>query len=163
MPTTLDSFTKSASIADTDRLVGFANTNSGGERSWPFSALKNAVLSSNATLGIAKAWVIFDGSFANSPFTAANGGIIASHNVDSVTDNGNGDYTVNFANGTMSNTNYMAIGYPMDQTQNYRPGVLYEGPTNIRTTSQYQVYVFEPYQNTLWNSARVQVVFYGGN
>jgi hypothetical protein len=108
MPTTLDSFTKSSSIADTDRLVGYTNTNSGGERSWPFSALKNAVAT---TVGpsVAKAWVNFNGQFGTSPFTTTNGGIRDSYNISSITDNGTGDYTINFGT-ALSNSNYSVVG-----------------------------------------------------
>ena len=45
--------------------------------------------------GRAKAWVHFDGTFGTSPFTVGNGGIFDSFNVSSVTDNGEGKYTVN--------------------------------------------------------------------
>lgn len=58
---------------------------------------------------LAKAWVNFNGLFATSPFTEANGGIRASLNVDSVTDNGTGDYTVNFTN-PFPNKNYAWAG-----------------------------------------------------
>ena len=59
--------------------------------------------------GRAKAWVNFDGTFGTSPFTEANDGIRDSFNVTSVTDNGTGDYTVNFDN-AMSNSNYSVAG-----------------------------------------------------
>jgi hypothetical protein len=55
--------------------------------------------------GSAKAWVNFNGTFGSSPFTIANGGIRAAFNVSSVTDNGTGDYTVNFAT-AMPDANY---------------------------------------------------------
>ena len=57
----------------------------------------------------AKAWVNFDGTFGTSPFTVANGGIRAAGNVSSVTDNGTGDYTINFTN-AMPDANYSAVG-----------------------------------------------------
>ena len=58
---------------------------------------------------VAKAWVNFDGAFASSPFTEANGGIRDSHNVTSVTDRGTGRYTVNFTT-AMASTDYVAAG-----------------------------------------------------
>ena len=58
--------------------------------------------------GRAKAWVNFDGTFATSPYTTANGGIRDSYNVDSVTDNGTGLYVVNFTSGALANANYIA-------------------------------------------------------
>ena len=57
---------------------------------------------------LAKAWVNFDGTFGTSPFTTANGGIRSAFNVSSVTDNGTGDYTVNFSS-AMSNANYCPV------------------------------------------------------
>jgi hypothetical protein len=127
------------------------------------SANTTSFVATSSSPMVPRAWAIFNGTFASSPFTVANGGILAAYNISSVTRNSQGDYTLNFASGAMNNTNYMVIGYPMDATQNYRPGVLYEGPNNIRTTSQFQVYVFETYNNTLWDSARIQVLIYGGN
>lgn len=54
----------------------------------------------NCIQGSAKAWVNFNGTG-----TVA---IRASHNVSSITDNGTGDYTVNFTN-AMPNANYAAF------------------------------------------------------
>jgi len=54
----------------------------------------------NAIHGSAKAWVNFDGTG-----TVA---IRASYNVSSITDNGTGDYTVNFTT-AMSDANYSAF------------------------------------------------------
>lgn len=51
---------------------------------------------------IAKAWVNFDG-------TTSPGTIRSSYNVSSVTKNGTGDYTVNFAT-AMANANYSVLG-----------------------------------------------------
>lgn len=59
----------------------------------------------NVINGSAKAWVNFDGTFGTSPFTVANGGIRAAFNVSSVTDNGTGNYTVNFTN-AFADTNF---------------------------------------------------------
>lgn len=56
--------------------------------------------------GRAKAWVHFDG-------TSNTGGscdVYDSYNVSSVTDNGTGDYTVNFTSGVLSNANYCITG-----------------------------------------------------
>ena len=56
--------------------------------------------------GRAKAWVNFDGTFGTSPFTEANNGIRDAFNVSSVTDNGQGDYTVTMTT-AMSTTTYV--------------------------------------------------------
>ena len=56
--------------------------------------------------GAAKAWVHYDGS---SGTTGQNDTTIrSSYNVSSVTNNGTGDYTVNFTN-NMANANYAAL------------------------------------------------------
>jgi hypothetical protein len=55
----------------------------------------------NGMSGIAKAWVNFNGTG-----TVA---IRGSFNVSSITDNGTGNYTVNFTT-AMPNTNYSAVG-----------------------------------------------------
>jgi hypothetical protein len=55
----------------------------------------------NGMTGIAKAWVNFNGTG-----TVA---IRASFNVSSITDNGTGDYTVNFTT-AMPNVNYSLVG-----------------------------------------------------
>jgi hypothetical protein len=64
----------------------------------------------NAPRGIAAAWVNFDGT-----------GTVAirdSENVGSITDNGTGDYTVNFTN-PLSNGNYSAVGTSQRFTQTF--------------------------------------------
>jgi hypothetical protein len=55
----------------------------------------------NTVVGLAKAWVIFDGSTST---------ILSSSNVSSVTSNGLGQYTINITNGTFSTANYIAFG-----------------------------------------------------
>ena len=69
-------------------------------------SFQNSSGTENGTL--CRAFVNFDGTFASSPFTIANGGIRASGNVSSVTDNGTGDYTVNFTN-ALADANYAVI------------------------------------------------------
>ena len=56
--------------------------------------------------GRAKAWVHFDGTTN----TGGSCDIYDSYNVSSVTDNGTGDYTVNFTGGVLSNANYCVTG-----------------------------------------------------
>ena len=60
----------------------------------------------------AKAWVNFDGSFATSPFTEANGGIRDSFNVIVllITDLGTGHYDVNFTKTVLLYANYAWAG-----------------------------------------------------
>jgi hypothetical protein len=61
----------------------------------------NSTSATNCIQGSAKAWVNFNGTG-----TVA---IRGSFNVSSITDNGTGDYTVNFTT-AMPNTNYVAVG-----------------------------------------------------
>ena len=56
--------------------------------------------------GRAKAWVHFDGTTN----TGGSCDVYDSYNVSSVTDNGTGDYTVNFTSGVLSNANYCVTG-----------------------------------------------------
>ena len=69
------------------------------------NAVTAAKLGADQASGLAKAWVNFNGTFATSPFNIANGGIRASFNVSSITDNGIGDYTVTFTT-AMVDANY---------------------------------------------------------
>lgn len=63
--------------------------------------ITNAKLDSTTRLRIAKAWVNFNG-------TTSPGTIRSSYNVSSVTKNGTGDYTVNFAT-ALADTNYSPV------------------------------------------------------
>ena len=75
---------------------------------------------------LVKAYVSFDGT-TNS---GGNCSIYDSFNVDSVSDNGTGDYTVNFTGGTFSNGNYCisgSISFGTTQSRNI---------LNVATTAQ---------------------------
>lgn len=61
----------------------------------------NSTSATNPILGSAKAWVNFNGTGAVA--------IRSSYNVSSITDNGTGNYTVNFTN-AMPNANYAVTG-----------------------------------------------------
>ena len=65
------------------------------------NAVTTAKLGSAEASGLAKAWVNFNGTG-----TVA---IRASYNVSSITDNGTGDYTVNFTT-ALADANYAAVG-----------------------------------------------------
>ena len=82
-------------IVDTDMLASSAVTTA----KISDSQITEAKLASDPQQGIAKAWINFDGGAA----TIGTGR--DSFNVASVTDNGTGDYTVNFTN-AMANANY---------------------------------------------------------
>jgi hypothetical protein len=67
----------------------------------------NSTSATNCIQGSAKAWVNFNGTG-----TVA---IRASYNVSSITDNGTGDYTVNFTN-ALANANYSASCASVEDT-----------------------------------------------
>ena len=79
----------------------------------------NSTSSTNCIQGSAKAWVNFDGTG-----TVA---IRASYNVSSITDNGTGDYTVNFTN-ALVDANYAVAG--LSAPNNGRFLSLYNGTYN---------------------------------
>jgi hypothetical protein len=85
----------------------------------------------NGMTGIAKAWVNFNGTG-----TVA---IRSSFNVSSITDNGTGDYTINFTT-AFADTNYSFVGFTRSDgtsaTNNY---ILNANSTSTKTTSALQV------------------------
>jgi hypothetical protein len=88
----------------------------------------------NGMTGIAKAWVNFDGT--------GTPAIRASFNVSSITDNGTGDYTVNFTT-AMPNANYAVAGIAMYPTSTNSHFVSY-GDSNgaagtLPTTSAFRL------------------------
>lgn len=83
-------------------------------------------LGTNEQKQICKAWVNFNG-------TTSPGTIRSSYNVSSVTKNGTGDYTVNFAT-SMTDANYSAVGSgSTDSTASYQQTVTFD------TTGSYSV------------------------
>jgi len=75
----------------------------------------NSSTSEEIFQGRAKAWVTFDGSFGSSPFTEANGGILNSFNVSSITDESTGHFVINFAN-SLANSNYAIVATATNYT-----------------------------------------------
>ena len=87
--------------------------------------------------GLAKAWVNFNGTG-----TVA---IRASFNVSSITDNGTGNYTVNFTN-AMTDANYSATwGYTPDAM--YFSGSAATRVVNIYTQSASNLVIYSGYQD----------------
>lgn len=80
----------------------------------------------------AKAWVIFDGS--------GTPAILASYNVASITDNGVGDYTVNFTN-SFSSADYAIAGVVGNASAAASTRLLEVSTTNLPTTSACRVFV----------------------
>jgi hypothetical protein len=96
MPTTIDSagITFNDTTSLTSANIGTAQLVNG--------SVTASKLGTNEQKQICKAWVNFDG-------TTSPGTIRSSYNVSSVTKNGTGDYTVNFAT-AMADANYTLYG-----------------------------------------------------
>jgi hypothetical protein len=62
----------------------------------------NSTSATNCIQGSAKAWINFNGT--------GTPAIRASYNVSSITDNGTGDYTINFTN-AFADINYSTVGF----------------------------------------------------
>jgi len=95
----------------------------------------NSTTTEQISKGRAKAWVNFDGTFGTSPFTEANGGIRDAFNVSSVTDNGQGDYTVTMTT-AMSTTTYVVQATSGDTATGAIRGA---GVCNSLTTTTFRV------------------------
>ena len=93
------------------------------------STTGNTVPIATVVSGTAKAWVNFNGTG-----TVA---IRSSFNVSSITDNGTGDYTVNFTN-AMPDTNYVTLS--MCSTDSDNPTIVnLQGTTGSATTSSIRI------------------------
>jgi hypothetical protein len=87
----------------------------------------------SAPIYACRAWVNFNGT--GTPAIRASG------NVSSITDNGTGDYTVNFTN-AMPNANYSIVGTAGALGQGNNPYVVMENSSTARTTSACRIYIF---------------------
>jgi hypothetical protein len=93
------------------------------DESVTFGKLSNsATEADNVQKRTAKAWVNFNGTFGTSPFTEANGGIRASYNVSSITDNGAGNYTINFTT-IMPSADYAVVANHSSLAGDSRQGI----------------------------------------
>ena len=110
------------------------------------AATGNVVLDSTA--GICRAWVNFNGTG-----TVA---IRASYNVSSITDNGTGDYTVNFTN-ALADANYAFAGSGVNEAIN--TNVVTSNPTTARTTTALRITVCLP-NNSVGDASIVNVAVF---
>lgn len=97
------------------------------------------------------AWVNFNGS-----------GVVAirdSFNVSSITDNGTGDYTVNFTT-AMANANYAPAGWVRDMGTT-RAVSLCSRSTDIKTTAAIQVVAIQD-NSSFVDSTEISVIIFGG-
>ena len=104
---------------------------------------------------IAKAWVYFDGT------AAAASMIQGSYNISSITDNGTGDYQINFST-NMSDTNYSAVGSFGDtgSTSNVTGCVRYYGALSTAHTKISVNYTYDGGRH-FYDYSRVYVLFFG--
>ena len=108
---------------------------------------------------LARAWVNFNG--------VGTVAIRDSFNVSSITDNGTGDYTVNFTN-PMSNTNYCLQlsatddGTGGNQADGYAYGVWKRGANSTAlTTSSARIQVGYAANEVLYDQSHVMVTIFG--
>ncbi len=125
------------------------------------NAVSTSKLATNTQKGIAKAWVNFDGTTN----TSGSCTMRDSFNVNSVTDNGTGDYTVNFLSGTLSDGNYAvaaSVAFEGNQSRNIlnvavTPGTGYTAPT----TSALRMEVVNYGNGNAWDADAVSIVVFG--
>ena len=110
--------------------------------------------------GAAKAWVNFNG-------TGANATIRDSFNVDSVTDNAIGDYTITLTN-ALGNSNYCLQvsanddGTGSNMADGYSYGAWKRGANSTTlTTSSARIQLGYPTNQTLYDLTHIMVTFFG--
>jgi hypothetical protein len=87
----------------------------------------------NGMTGIAKAWVNFDGT--------GTPAIRGSFNVSSITDNGTGDYTINFTT-VMPNSNYAGVVTSGQASDGTNLWVCTKNANAVPTTSAWRIVIF---------------------
>lgn len=101
--------------------------------------------------GIPKAWIVFNGT--------GTPAIIASYNVSSITDNGVGDYTINFTT-AFASTNYACIGSAR-YTAAGVAGLFGYSSGTTKTTSAMRIGVSVSTSGGALDSAEIAAAFYG--
>jgi len=109
-------------------------------------------MDSNLNNGSAKAWISFDGG---SITTGTMNGVDSSFNISSITDNGVGNYTINFDT-NMDNDNY-AVSVSSDSSYDYY-GVW--ANVHVKTASSVRV-IFRKYSTTSFDPDLVSVIIFG--
>lgn len=118
---------------DTSGQVTIAAPAVAGTTTLTLPATTGTVLN-DATVGVCRAWVNFNGTG-----TVA---IRASFNVTNITDNGTGEYTVNFTT-AMSDANYSVVSIGTSDAINYTANVQIKNSSALATGSvQIQCYEY---------------------
>ena len=132
---------------DTVNVVGTLQNNGSAVTSYTNSdALSLFNASGSAPVYACRAWVNFNGTGT----VAING----NGNVSSITDNGVGDYTVNFTT-AMSDTNYSVVATKQNTATNVSSGIA--EITANRATSSVRITTFENANSTDSNNVSVAV------
>lgn len=136
-----NTFTEGTSLSLTDRIVGFSDTNFGGERKWSFQTfLNNITTKSPSTV---KAWICYRPQIQT---------IDSQFNVSGIVRNSAGLYTITFAT-PFSNNKYAVAGQVSDDNNDFTSGGGYEAWTiatnynHIREAGRFQF-------STTWSSAK---------
>lgn len=103
----------------------------------------------SAPIYACRAWVNFNGTG-----TVA---IRASGNVSSITDNGTGNYTVNFTT-AIPDTNYSLCGMTRDAEDDFPGLVIGRNLSSVKTISSSQIHTF--YQATAYDIPECNVMFF---
>ncbi|MDF1687312.1 MAG: hypothetical protein P1U50_11030 [Parvibaculaceae bacterium] len=115
-------------------------------------------VNNSKSAALVKAWVSFDGTGVVS--------IRDSYNVSSITDNGAGNYTLNFAAGTFVNTNYAWVGTAQTSADSAHQGIMVvRRPSFTKTVNALQIVTVRSFANTTGDidSADINVQIFGGN
>lgn len=115
---------------------------------------------------LAAAWVEFDGINDSTPGSSR---IINSFNVGSVTHNGTGDYTVNFANALPSADYVFSGSCGVEDGQSPSNGPADQGIVvgakypnlGVRSTTQSRIYTIDPTSRAQVESGCVSVIYFG--
>jgi len=113
------------------------------------NAPSGVLATQNGMTGIVKAWVNFNGT--------GTPAIRSSFNVSSITDNGTGDYTINFTT-AMADANYAFAGSGVNEAIN--TNVVTSNPTTARTTTALRITVCLP-NNSVGDASIVNVIVCG--
>lgn len=119
--------TATTTVVGTDATQSFTNKS--------FDSASVPTVSGTAPLYFCRAWVNFNGTG-----TVA---IRASANVTSITDNGTGDYTVNFTT-ALSDVNYSIVGASGGANSTSSGAVYLADQATARTTSLFRIYLITP-------------------
>jgi len=115
------------------------------------NAVTEAKLGTDQQQGLAKSWINFNGT-----------GTVAirdSFNVSSITDNGTGDYTINFTS-AFANANYVVTGTSGGQSSTSNGGVYQYDQGTAKTTSACRIITITTSGNNT-DPPQIAVAFFG--